>query len=158
MHDLGEFTHVSGFTATQRDAERFASQRLAAGGYPPDLYKQIARVAYTDWRASTRAKQMTGQQDISKAYTRGRAGIQTIGVRVTLDLRYDGAIPPSAKSSASVLMNVLPGTTIDEIKQEAMSAWSNNAVQTRYGKQSGGRAVDARIVQLVAGGFPQAQI
>ena len=161
MHDLGVDFAGTGRTPTLAGARRYAAAHGATHGISPDVIEDVARQALRDWRATQLAHGLETarpEAEVREAYTSGRAGVQTVGVRVQLELHFDSPPAPGIRHTASVLVNVSGRTSIQAAVAAAIAAWNAEQVEVRHGHASGGRAVGGSIVQLVEDGFPQAQI
>lgn len=159
MHDLGELHYNKGRMPVLRDAQRAASARAAAIGLPPSDADMAARQAIRDWRATQRVKSFADSDAIERGYITGRSTINTIGVRVVINLKFGRRQPPGAKTTATVLVNVRPGTTVAQAVSAACDAWNARSLQTPHGFVSGSRCVGSgQIVQVIEGGWSHSQV
>jgi len=159
MHDLGILAHTKERAPRLRDAQRFATARATELGYSAAIADRAARIAIDDWRATQRAKVLGWERDIVDAYIRGRTSIDTIGVRVVIQLAYRGKPPPGARETSTVLVNAQPGDSVGDIITRACEAWNRKQITVPHKFVSKARCVGVgRIAQVVSGGWSHAQI
>lgn len=163
MHDLGELRLVrerKGQTTVPNlsDARKFTAARAGEFGVPQSLVEQVAQAAIRDWRATQRAKEASLDQPIADLYLKNKPTTGVIGVRVIVELTYPNGRPPGAKSSVPILVNAMPSETSESIIARAVTAWNNHELKLPNKSPLDGFAAGGRIVQVVEGGFPQAQL
>lgn len=158
MHDLGELALRRKSPPQLSDSRKLTAARASEFGLGSAVVEQVAKAAIRDWRATHRAAEMPTSSPIAASYLTGPPSAGVIGVRVVLTITYPGATPPGAKTRASLIMNVAPSASVASIVSQAIAAWNAQSLQTPHGFRSGGKATDGNIVQVVEGGFAQAQI
>lgn len=158
-HDLGEMAHRTGRSPQARDAQRFAASRASELGLPSADATLAGNVAIRDWRATQRSHKLAEGQTLAQSYVQGRGTIQTIGVRVVLDVEYRGRTPPGMPRQVSVLVNAAAGETPADAINRALTAFNSRQLLLPRGPAyRNATARTGKIVQLVEGGWSHAQM